>query len=230
MRLSLDLLGRVVWLALLAPVSVVMAGEMPPATRADCVFEKLRVIVASERDAVDVCEGARLALSFFAEHGLGLREPVTLEVVEKLPPPAPAAAAGIFLAGNRHIYMLSFKAFRRFKTWFKIPIDRRIFQSLAAHEVAHAVTDANFQISKPGIHAKEYLAYVALFATMSPSLRGRILRAIPGQGFEDEDQISFIIYMFDPMFFGAQSYRHYLRPENGGAFLRAVLAGTALRG
>lgn len=194
------------------------------------MFEKLRVIVPSDRDAVDVCEGARRALSFFAGHGLGLREPVTLEVVAKLPAPAPPAAAGVFLAGQKHIYMLSFKAFRKFRTWFKIPIDRGIYQSLAAHEVAHAITDANFQISRPGIHAKEYLAYVALFATMSPSLRGRILRAIPGQGFDDEDHISFTIYMFDPMFFGAQSYRHYLRSENGGVFLRAVLAGTALRG
>lgn len=178
---------------------------------------------------MDVCAGARRALAFFVEHGLGLGEPVTLEVVAQLPAPAPSSAAGIFLAGNRHIYMLSFNAFRKFGTWFKLPIDRDLYQSLATHEVAHAITDANFQMPKPGIHAKGYLAYVALFATMTSTLRDRILRSISGQGFEDEDRISFIVYMFDPMFFGAQSYRHYLRPENGGAFLRSVLAGTALR-
>lgn len=229
--MSLGLDRRGFWLALLALLVPwpVMAGATPSIPQTECRFEKLRVIVSSDRDAVDVCEGARRALSFFAGHDLGLHDPVTLEVVDKLPPSAPPAAAGVFLAGERHIYMLSFKAFRQFRTWFKIPIDRDIYQSLAAHEVAHAVTDANFRIAKPGIHAKEYLAYVALFATMTPSLRGRILRAIPGQGFEDEDRISFIVYMFDPMFFGAQSYRHYLRPENGGVFLRAVLAGTALR-
>jgi hypothetical protein len=32
----------------------------------------------------------------------------------------------------------------------------------------------------------------------------------------------------DPMRFGVASYRHYLRPENGAAFLRSVLAGEVL--
>lgn len=204
-------------------------ADEPPHAEAGCLIENLRMIVSNGRDAADVCAGARRALAFFAGHGLWLREPVTLEVVAQLPPSMPPSAAGVYLAGQRRIHVLSFSAFRKFGTWFKLPIDRDIYQSLAAHEVAHAITEANFQIGRPSIHAREYLAYVALFATMTPALRERILRAIPGKGFEDEERISFIIYMFDPMFFGAQSYRHYLRPGNGGAFLRAVLAGAALR-
>lgn len=228
MRLFQDFLRGVAWLVLLAP-GALLAGTTSADARAQCQFELLRVVVHGDHDAADVCAGAHRALSFFAGHGLGLREPVTLEVVAQLPAPAPSTAAGVFLAGDRRIYMLSYSAFHRFRTWFKLPIDRAMYQSLAAHEVAHAITEANFQIAHPSIHAREYLAYVALFATMTPALRTRILNAIPGQGFEDEGRISFIVYMFDPMLFGAQSYRHYLRAENGGAFLRAVLAGQALR-
>lgn len=36
------------------------------------------------------------------------------------------------------------------------------------------------------------------------------------------------LYMLDPVRFGAQAYRHYLKPGNGREFLHAILAGKAL--
>jgi hypothetical protein len=211
------------WLALLA-----LCPTVAKATPTRCVFEKIHIIGANQRDMVDVCAGVGRALDFFAAHGLELRDGVTLEITPKLPPWVPTTAAGVYLAQDRKIFMLPYAEFRKFKTWFKIPINRDIYQSLAAHEMAHAITEANFQMVRPSIHAREYLAYVALFSTMTPSLRERTLHAIPGKGFEDEDRISFIIYMFDPMYFGAQAYRHYLNLHDRTSFLRSILAGKAL--
>lgn len=225
---------RMWWVLGWGMACLALLGAWSAAVRAEpagpgCGLEQLRIVGANERDAADVCAGAARALSFYAEHGLALTKPVTLAVASQLPPGLPPTAAGIFLTGERRIHMLSFDAFRQFRTWLRLPIDRSMYQSLVAHEVAHAVTDANFLIPRPSIHAKEYLAYVALFATMTPALRERVLHAIPGQGFADEGRISFIVYMFDPMFFGAQAYRHYLKLDDRTAFLRAVLAGQALQ-
>jgi hypothetical protein len=47
-------------------------------------------------------------------------------------------------------------------------------------------------------------------------------------GFADESKIATIVFLFDPLRFGVEAYRHYLRPENGPTFLRAILSGTVL--
>ena len=126
--------------------------------------------------------------------------------------------------------MLSYSAFRKFGHWFNTPISRDLYQSLVAHEIAHSITNAYFQQDKPSVRAREYFAYVALFATMAPSLRERILKTIPGQTYDDESRLSLMVYMMDPMFFGAQSYRHYLNMNQvqRKAFFLAVLYGKAM--
>lgn len=194
-----------------------------------CQVVNVQVVSGMVEDARDACAGAAAAVAFFTAQGVSLRQPVVLEIIERLPDPAPATAAGIYLKDRQRIYMLRFREFRQFKTWFHLPIDREIYRSLAAHEVAHAIAEANFAIDYPSIQAREYLAYVTLFATMSPRLRQRVMQAIPGKGFQDEHQISPIVYMFDPMLFGAQSYRHYLLQADGPSFFRSVLAGMVLR-
>jgi hypothetical protein len=113
------------------------------------------------------------------------------------------------------------------KVWFGVPVDRSMYHSLVTHEVAHAVASCNFKISKPTIHANEYIAYVAMFAMMNPVLRVRILDANPGVGFDSEWEINEIIYLFDPMRFGVDAYGHYLQRGNGDAFLLKVLSGNS---
>ena len=39
--------------------------------------------------------------------------------------------------------------------------------------------------------------YVTMFSTMDPALRARALRAMPGTGFDNEDRITAVFYMFD---------------------------------
>ena len=195
-----------------------------------CTMDKMQLIVPDARDAEDVCLGAARAVTFFAEHGLAMKEPVLLEVRDRLPANSSATAAGIFLAEKREVFMLSYSAFRKFGNWFNTPISRDLYQSLAAHEIAHAITSAHFQRDKPSVHAREYFAYVALFATMPASLRERILKTLPGQTYDDESRLSLMVYLMDPMFFGAQSYRHYLNmnQDQRKAFFLAVLDGKAL--
>ena len=64
-----------------------------------------------------------------------------------------------------------------------------------------------------------------MFATMDPAIRARALRHLPGKGFEFEAQINHMLYTFDPMWFGAESYRHWSRQTDGAAYLRRMIAG-----
>lgn len=215
-------------LAVTLACAVLGAKAQPRAAVHDCAGAEVQVLADDVADARSACDGARDALSFFEGLGLNTSARLVVEVVPELPEQVGPKAVGCFLERPKRILILTYSEFAKSDTWFKISVDRNMYRSLAAHEVAHALADCNFAMPRPTIQAKEYVAYVAMFATMDPNLRARALRRIPGEGFASETRINEIAYLFDPMRFGAESYRHYLKEDNGVDFLSAVLAGRAL--
>ena len=123
---------------------------------------------------------------------------------------------------------LVYSEFKKFKTWFGIPIDRSLYRSLVSHEVAHLVAAYNFKISKPSIQAKEYIAYITQFSTMEPVLRERVLLLFSCEAFEGDWQMATTIYMFDCMSFGVRAYKHFLELANRRDYVQAILNGESL--
>lgn len=204
------------------------AGDPVALDEAACPRAQVRILAAQPEDLRDACAGVHAARAFFAAHGIESDAPFVLKITADLPEESSHSAAGSYLAERHRVYMLPYAAFREAKTWFGVPIDRDLYRSLATHEAAHAIAAPNFAVPNPTIQAEEYVAYVAMFATMPAGLRERALAALPGTGFPSEARITEVFYLFDPMRFGAEAYRHYLKPENGPQFLRRVLDGRAL--
>ncbi len=202
----------------------------PPVSDCSAMPVRVGVGAAPAADAADACNGARAAIDFLVRHGAVTSEPIEIAIVDTLPNVVGATAAGCYVASERRVYLLSYAAFRaKHKDWFGLPIDRHLYRSLAAHEVAHALMSCSrVGPPPPSIHATEYVAYVTMFATMDDARRRRALANLPGSGFADASKITPVFYLFDPMRFGAEAYRHYLRHADGAGFLRAVLSGTAL--
>lgn len=192
--------------------------------------DTLNVSVRSsdEEDASISCEGAREAIRFLASLGLDVTTEIRIEVVPELTKHASESAAGCYVEEGKRVLILSYSRFAEFRDWFNVIIDRDLYRSLVSHEVAHAVAACNFEISEPSIQAKEYIAYVVQFSTMNAAQRDNVLSQYPGQGFEGDWQMSTTIYLFDPMRFGVQAYRHFLKPGNGRDYLGRILAGKAL--
>ena len=179
-------------------------------------------------DFSEICSGADDAVTFFRELNLTLLHPVVVEVVPELPDFMSKTAVGCHLREEQKILILTFTAFQKIGDWFGIPIDRRMYRSLVIHEVAHVIASCNFAISDPSIQAQEYVAYVAMLSMMNPNLRERVLAENPGEGFDSELEMNEIVYSLDPMHFGVEAYRHYLKQEQGTTFLLRVLSGEAL--
>ena len=217
--------AQVVLVALAFTPQASVAGSNADST---CPYSAATVVAESAVDKRDACAGAEDAIKFLEKLGLQTSEPPSILVTTKIPPEAGPTAAGCFIEQRRLIYMLPYAQFRKLNTWFGVPIDRRMYRSLATHESAHALAGCNFSVPRPTIQAKEYIAYVAMFSTMDPALRTRALRATPGSGFASEDRITQLLHMFDPMRFGAEAYRHFVKPDVGPAFVKAILQGKAL--
>jgi hypothetical protein len=189
------------------------------------------VVVVQSHDRADAaiaCDGGRDAIVFLESQGFAAPAKLAIEIARKLPEIANPSAVGCYLDQYKCVVVLCYAEFRRFGTWFELPIDRKLYRSLISHETAHAVAAWNFKMRQPQIQAHEYIAYVTMFATMDPTLRSRALSKFPGDGFGREIEINSTVYMPNPMYFGAQAYRHYLKPGNGRAFLHAVIEGKVL--
>lgn len=222
----------------LACVFVAAGGPVHSAERVDgrstrnsdtpCGVLNVSVRSPHPLDAKIACQGARDAIGFLAAQGFDVSGDVTIEVVQKLPDVAGDSAAGCYVESEQRVLVLTLSEFRKFKTWFGIPIDTALYRSLVSHEVAHIVAACNFRVARPSIQAKEYIAYVTTFATMTPERRNRVLSQFPGEGFEGDWQMSLTIYLIDPMRFGAEAYRHFLKPGNGRDYLHAILAGKVM--
>jgi hypothetical protein len=189
------------------------------------------VVVVHAPDHADIliaCEGARDAIVFLTSQGLDAPIDIAIDLVARLPAVVSASATGFCLESERRAIVLVYSEFRKFKTWFGVPIKRALYRSLVSHEVAHLVAGYNFKIPKPSIQAKEYIAYITQFATMEPVLRERVLARFPLEGFEGDWQMKSTIYMLDCMSFGVRAYRHFLKPANGRDYLHKILTGKAL--
>ncbi len=175
------------------------------------------------------CRGAEAAAGFLAASGLDTQIPIRINFVESLPPSAGALpAVGCYVRSEDRIYVLSFARCQRKKLEHDVIIDRPVHVGLVTHEVAHAIVRSDPRGAKLGLVAHEYIAYVTMYATMTPDRRGQVLAQIPGDGFESELHINSFIYAVDPVGFGAQAYRHYLKPGVGRSFLASVLNGQVV--
>ena len=197
----------------------------------DALCPGLNVSIHSleKEDAEAGCKGAADAVAFLAAFKLDTTAPVSVRILDRLPEGiAPTAALGCEVRVERRVYMLTFTACRKQGFAPELPVDRALYRSLIAHEVAHHLAAANFKVETPSVVAHEYIAYVTMFATMAPDQRDNILAHYPGEVWYTERGFNLTLYMMAPQFFGAQAYRHFMRLEDRQAFLKKVLSGSAL--
>jgi hypothetical protein len=195
-----------------------------------CPQADVSVISSADEDVpdCDVCAAASTVFSFFRQLGLHKTVPLVVSIVASMPEEMGTAMLGCFTPSNNRISILSFEVAKSRGPWFGRPIDRSLYRSLAAHEIAHALAWCNTSNGPLGVRAREYVAYAVQFQTMDSDLRQAILADTPGTGFETEREISDTHFYLAPSRFGADAYRHYTRPEDGPRFLREILRGGAL--
>jgi hypothetical protein len=187
---------------------------------------RVEVAVDQRSTVPPACAGVADALGFL--HWLPRDGDVELrvEIVDHLPDGLRPDAVGCYAIGSRRLMVIERDLFLQRGTWFGVPVSKRLWRSVVAHEVAHALVGCHLQgRALPGA-AHEYLAYVTMFATLDEATREAALAAMPGAGLAHDAEINDFRYAFDPMRFGVDAYRHWLRQADGVGFLRSLLRGS----
>ncbi len=189
---------------------------------------QVTVEAADSQGRSSACQAARDAIRFLSSHGLRIKNPILIQLVDSPSQHHMQPVFGQFHAGKGVIEVMSLQASRKVaeqSLFFGLEVDAALHRSFIAHEVAHAVANQNFRISQPSAVAHEYIAYTVQLATMDVSLRNRILDDFDLEGFEHVSEINDIYLGLNPQYFAIKAYRHFLNEPDGGAFYRRILAG-----
>ncbi len=172
------------------------------------VCEGPNVVVYGARQPVvnDVCAGARAAFDFLAPLGLDLPRELKIDVLSTMPRDIGTEVAACYSMASHRVSLLRYDVFARHERWLGVPPQRELYQSIVTHEVTHAIVSCHVGERPLGLTAAEYVGNVAMFATMDPAMRDRVLAANLGStGFDDEYQVTLLSYVFNQTAFGVDA-------------------------
>ena len=211
------------WMAALVCAPDTADAQEPTPQR--CADSPVVVTGADVPSLALACQGARTAFDFLGPLALDAPPTVPVHLVEHLPPDLRADAVGCYSNQTRRVHVLSLARFLARGSWFKIPVSTALYQAVVTHEVAHAIVGCHLGGRALPAAAHEYVAYVVMFATRDPATRALALAATPADGIEHDAEINDLRYAFDPMRFGVEAYRHWLRQADRNGFLIEVIRG-----
>ena len=193
-----------------------------------CAGGMTEVTAPSPVDALRVCEVVRATTDFMQTRGFDPPSRLRIDVVERLGPGSQAPALGHYDARAARIRILGQDHCSRLASGeapFGLPMSTALYDSFMAHEVAHAVAQANFSMP-PSVEAHEYIAYTVQFSTMDSDLRRRVIERYPVEAFADESEISSIYLGLNPAAFAIKAYLHLRSAADPVAVYRRLLSGA----
>lgn len=102
-------------------------------------------------------------------------------------------------------------------------IDLELYKSILVHELAHAILWVNKGNQSIARELHEYFAYIIQFTLLPESYRNAIVTASDVRGFSSRDEITIEYYLLNPTRFAVNSYLHFLKNNEGWAYLKMML-------
>ncbi|MBS3803302.1 MAG: hypothetical protein KGY54_02060, partial [Oleiphilaceae bacterium] len=196
------------------------------ATRVECPVPGVILFSDQTVDGKLACKAVGTALRFMRGQGFRVDVRFTIALVDRPLSLHGSEVAGTYDSRSFHIEVPYFSRAQEMAQRhppFRMSMSHALWQSFVAHEVAHAVAQANFQIPKPSLEAHEYIAYVVQLATLPEPLRQQLLASFSNPAFEHERQINQIFLELDPEVFAVKAFRHFLAQPDPKAFFQRLL-------
>jgi len=180
---------------------------------------------ASDLEHELICEGTSGATEFLASCGLEEPDSTVATVHYGMLECFGAPAQGMYDAGTGELSMASLAACNSAKTpedVFGRMQPEAAYRSIAAHEAAHAILHANGLKPAQWV-GNEYIASVVQLSTMPAISRSALIRSSMEPRPVELNEISDLIYAFEPILFSVRSYLHYSDLEDGCDFIGTIL-------
>ena len=180
----------------------------------------------NEQDAVYV--EARNARDFFRPLNLDLPDQLKVVFTQHNPSSEEPISIGWYNPTSNSVFVLDYQSAvagaRKATPAFGIPMSISLWRSYLVHEIAHAIVERHSMVEGNNFAPTEYIAAVAQLSTLPDDTLDSLLSNYRNvHAFDDEAEITDLFYFMKPCEFSVKAYLHYLRPENGQAFIRKLL-------
>jgi len=184
------------------------------------------VAQAAERERALICDGVASTTAMLAACGLeATAAEITVEATMPKVCDAPAHALYDSRTKGLRIASLSVCVSNAVENGlFDTVGPDAAYRSIAAHEAAHAILDANGLSSAQWI-GNEYIAAAAQYSALSPEDRQALLDALETRGPVETGQITGVLYAMAPARFAARSWLHYADLEDPCGFIVDIISG-----
>jgi hypothetical protein len=194
----------------------------------DCTTEGISVSAANLSEAASACEAAATADARLRALDLEIREDVRIEVTEQMDV-APGTCVALFSTETRTLQVLPVNCLDGQpgrSNAFPEMDPEVLFESLIAHELAHAYLEQSAEGRQVPRIAHEYLAYAVQLDLLPRNDRMRIIEKASIQEPVELSDINEAILNLSPLKFAAMSWSHF--SENGGnaALVQRIVEGT----
>lgn len=199
-----------------------------PATPVECPVPGVTLSGDRVEDGELACQAVAASLAFMADHGFHINARFTIDVVDRPLSLHDTEVTGTYDARRFHIEVPDFVQAQRMaqsRLPFRMAMSRALWQSFVAHEVAHAVAQANFRVRPPSLAAHEYIAYVVQLATLPEPVRRQLLVGFRNGAFRLDREINVTFLQLDPEVFAVKAYRHFVAQPDPADFLQGLLNG-----
>lgn len=173
-----------------------------------------------------VCSAVRRASEFLERCGLAVTAPVEIRVSDE-PEGLAAGCLGLYECEAQQIRLRPPEAMQELRASFTFEgMDALVlFESIVAHEWAHAAFEHSACGSALCVDNHEYVANVTQVWSLPDEVRLRFLAEHPSDGPVDPDLLNGFIAAFAPDRFAALAWQHFNEPGNGCAFIEDLTAG-----
>lgn len=196
------------------------------ATRVACPVPGVTLFSERAEDGELACQAIGATLEFMRGQGFRVDARFTIDLVEHSLSLHGTDVTGTYDSRSFHIEVPSFSQAQLMAQRhppFRMSMNHALWQSFVAHEVAHAVAQANFRVTKPSLEAHEYIASVVQLATLPEALQQQLLASFDNPAFQHEREINRIFLQLNPEVFAVKAYRHFVAQPDPQAFFQRLL-------
>jgi len=217
--------------SIFAAVFVLNQAAVPVAMAATQCSSVAVTVSADEAALTErICAAAGRAVDLMAACGITQTEPVQIEVIDGLNPDHPDCA-GIFHCSEARIELVApdylTEALGADHPFIEIPRDP-FYDSLVAHEMAHALAYQTRQGPLKSTSATEYIAYAMQVSSLPEDIRAAFLSNRSVTEPVTPMALNEVILAFSPADFAVRAWKHFQAPENGCRFIQRLLDGENL--
>lgn len=176
----------------------------------------------------EVCRATELAIGFLSDYGLVVRRLIRISIVEQPLYNLSYSAYGSYDSRSDLVQVMSPQAIHQTTPAPQVnyqPLDQVQYQSIVAHEVAHALIQQNSQVLPLplGTAAQEYLATVTQLSIMPAAIRDQVIHSANVGPWVSGDVISGTYMAMAPECFAVKSYLHFLQHPAPADFVAELL-------